>query len=110
MSYTPKTWHTGDTVSASDLNHLEQGVADAGGGGILVITDTDGTLDKTWREISDAITAKKLCLIFMPLGPDDNNMNVVGSVFNDSEQYLVTAMSAEQYSTATENGYPVFVD
>ena len=24
------------------------------GGGVLVVTDTDGTLDKTWQEIHDA--------------------------------------------------------
>ena len=24
------------------------------GGGVLVVTDTDGTLDKTWQEIADA--------------------------------------------------------
>lgn len=27
------------------------------GGGVLVVTDTDGTLDKTWQEIHDAPVA-----------------------------------------------------
>lgn len=31
MSYTPKTWTTGETVTASGLNHIEQGIANAGG-------------------------------------------------------------------------------
>ena len=31
MAYTPKTWECGDTITAEDLNHLEQGVEDAGG-------------------------------------------------------------------------------
>lgn len=33
MSYTPTTWTTGDTISASALNKIENGIADAGGGG-----------------------------------------------------------------------------
>lgn len=27
MSYTPKTWNTGDTVTATDLNNIENGIA-----------------------------------------------------------------------------------
>lgn len=37
MAYTPTNWVTGDTVTATKLNKLEQGVAD-GGGYDLVIT------------------------------------------------------------------------
>lgn len=33
MAYTPKTWGTGDRVRTTDLNHMEQGIANAGGGG-----------------------------------------------------------------------------
>lgn len=29
MSYTPKTWHTGDTVTATDLNNIENGIANS---------------------------------------------------------------------------------
>lgn len=32
MAYTPTNWATGDTVTATKLNKLEQGVANAGGG------------------------------------------------------------------------------
>lgn len=32
MPYTPKTWQTGEVIKATDLNHLEQGVASAIGG------------------------------------------------------------------------------
>ena len=32
MAYTPTQWVTGDTVTATKLNKLEQGVANAGGG------------------------------------------------------------------------------
>jgi hypothetical protein len=33
MSYTPTTWTTGDTITASALNKIENGIANAGGGG-----------------------------------------------------------------------------
>lgn len=28
MAYQPKTWETGNTIEAADLNHIEQGIAD----------------------------------------------------------------------------------
>lgn len=34
MSYTPTNWNTGDTITASALNKIENGIANAGGGGI----------------------------------------------------------------------------
>lgn len=38
MSYTPTTWTTGDTITASALNKIENGIANAGGGGCVVAT------------------------------------------------------------------------
>lgn len=32
MAYTKQTWTTGDTVTASKLNHMEDGIAEGGGG------------------------------------------------------------------------------
>ena len=32
MAYEPKTWACGDVVTADALNHMEQGIADSGGG------------------------------------------------------------------------------
>ena len=43
MSYTPTSWTTGDTISASALNKIENGIADAGGGGeydLVIEADT----------------------------------------------------------------------
>ena len=34
MSYTPTNWTTGDTITASALNKIENGIANAGGGGV----------------------------------------------------------------------------
>ena len=37
MSYTPTTWTTGDTITATAMNKIENGIANAGGGFDLVI-------------------------------------------------------------------------
>ena len=33
MSYTPNEWKKGDVVTSEKLNHMEQGIAESGGGG-----------------------------------------------------------------------------
>ena len=35
-SYTPTTWATGDTITATAMNKIENGIANAGGGGVDV--------------------------------------------------------------------------
>lgn len=63
MSYTPTNWTTGDTITASALNKIENGIANAGGGKYdaydFVISQVDsGTpvLEKgTWQDIYDAL-------------------------------------------------------
>lgn len=58
MAYTKQTWTTGDTVTASKLNHMEDGIAEGGGGAMIVtVSDVEGdlTLNKTAKEIYDAL-------------------------------------------------------
>lgn len=38
MAYTPKTWVTGETIEATELNHMEQGIAAISANGAI---DTD---------------------------------------------------------------------
>ena len=68
MTYTPTTWTTGDTITASALNKIEQGIADAGGGagGLVVnVMSVDGTLtmDATYAEIYEAMKSGTPCFI-----------------------------------------------
>lgn len=37
MAYEPKEWACGDVVTADALNHIEQGIAEAGGGGASLV-------------------------------------------------------------------------
>ena len=62
MSYTPTTWVTGDTVTATKLNKMEQGIANAGGGVDLIIyTDSNnnaagyGDLDAALAKLRSGI-------------------------------------------------------
>ena len=55
MAYEPKTWERGEVISADALNHIERGIAEAGGGALIVHVDEEGVTDKTWQEIHDAL-------------------------------------------------------
>lgn len=62
MSYTPTTWTTGDTITASALNKIEQGIADGGGGALIVtVSDSPYTMDKTFAEIYTALADNIPC-------------------------------------------------
>ena len=56
MSYTKQNWQSGDTITATKLNHMEDGIAD--GGGVLFINIAEEgdslVMDKTWQQIHDA--------------------------------------------------------
>ena len=62
MSYVKNTWQTGDTITATGLNHMEDGIAEAGGGGGLTVTFTTEdsgmsyTADKTYAEVYNALS------------------------------------------------------
>ena len=57
MAYTPTTWSTADTVTATKLNKMEQGIANAGSALICNCTSNASgyALDKTVQEIYDAL-------------------------------------------------------
>lgn len=63
MSYEKQTWQTGDVITASKLNHIENGIADSsqieGGGSFIFSITPDGedsyVADKSFSEIKHAI-------------------------------------------------------
>ena len=88
--YEPKEWKCGDTITADDLNHMEQGIADGGGGSALIVTKNDNVLDKTWQEIYDAFVGGRIILIHT----------------NDTSAYeLVTLVAGDAEGGYTVNGY-----
>ena len=81
------------------------------GGGVLVVTETDGTLDKTWQEIADApmATFKEdgytyFCVLAKQIGAQ---YGVIFASVNTSSmawdsRYLFVASSADGYPAYTE--------
>ena len=122
MSYTPTNWSTGDTITASAMNKIENGIANAGGIFWITTTETDlgqGTrlyrLDKTFLEIYTAMQNKMLCvitIIFTQEPPSNYHAKheIVKEIYYDSTDAAHVFSDAHDYSCATINDYPEFVD
>lgn len=107
MAYTKNTWNTGDIVSSQKLNHMEDGIVDAGG--IMVINDTDNTLDKTWQEIYDAMAQGILCVVRKDDGTLEGGIEayIVTLVYLSGEEYNVGISKDERtYTASSATGYP----
>lgn len=76
------------------------------GGGILVVHDNDGTLDKTWKEISDAFDAGALVHVYRNEDGLLSKEIITMLVTNNTDMFGVV-ISGYPYATNTENGYPV---
>lgn len=112
MAYTPKTWQCGETIMADDLNHMEQGIAQGGSGGALIVTATSreatteecsdgGTVmefSHTWQQMHDAIAAGKQVYLraIVTEGADSfERYNAVLGCYSGGNEYsIVTAGSA----------------
>lgn len=56
MAYTPTEWTSGDIVTAAKLNHIEQGVVNAGGIQITATeTETSITLDSSYNDLKQML-------------------------------------------------------
>lgn len=113
MAYTPTQWKSGDVITSEKLNKLENGVAGAGGGGVLIVHDVERTLDKTWQEIADAGFA----VLYKPLSDVETEIHRLSAIIEDSsENVYVVAFYNESmaitmpYFTSSPSGYPIFSD
>lgn len=116
MSYDKQNWQTGDVITANKLNHIEDGIAGAGGGGgVLVVsavydeqTDTT-TLDKTWQEIHDATVP--IMVQENPLGKMFAYVGFVGQTQNEYfvlfANYSADEVVMSTYACNSANDYPV---
>lgn len=48
MSYTPKTWTTGNRVTTTDLNRIENGIVNAGGGNPFITFNFSGFASQSY--------------------------------------------------------------
>ena len=105
MAYTPKTWQCDDTITADELNRMEQGIAEAsqGGGGTLRVNvdrvDTTSSVtyyDRTWQEVYDALERGDYVSFFRELNNGNGyNLRII-TAGRESDTYFVLAESINQ--------------
>lgn len=97
-------------VGIGEIVALAKGLGGSGGGssggGVLVVTDTDGTLDKTWKEIKDAWDAGKV--VCRGGFGDTDGIYYMSLLDADAEGYWVSFNGgAYTYLAPTQTDYPV---
>ena len=110
--YEKQTWKTGDVITEEKLNHMEDGISNAGG--VLIVNVNNRTLDKTWKEIHDALVSGVNVMVsytqesglesvdfisaIIRIGKDSNGACeiILGSAVGNSVSYV----------TNSENEYP----
>ncbi len=114
MAYTPTTWVTGDTITTSKLNKIEQGIV--GAGCFLVKYQTNSmALNKTWQEIVDAAKEGKTPILYVEDEIDGtiyNYLHYFTHSYYNEELYGICFKNLVQnqissFTTSTTNGYPV---
>lgn len=102
MSYTPTTWTTGDTITASALNKIENGIANACGGTSGLVTDTSDELDKSYNDIIAIVTAGTLPFMIL------NGEVLYMSFIDNDETYEVNFVypngNTRNYVSSTADG------
>lgn len=101
-----------DSASAGDVLSLDsnkdpQWATPSGGGGVLLVHDVEGTLDKTWQEIHDAALTDVVILA----GINDNQIThrYLSETLISGDEYQVGFSNGESYYIASSaSGYPVF--
>lgn len=80
MAYTPKTWVTGETIQAADLNHIEEGIADAD----QAAAEAQETADAVASELIDGRNHTNIFDDLFVADGDPVGSIVVGSTINYS--------------------------
>lgn len=87
------------------------------GGGVMKIgvnkTESGGkdifTLDKTWKQIADAIDAGEVPYCVYAYG-SDYSVTIVSTVYQSDEDGFVVSNRVADYTTNSENGYPSYTE
>lgn len=99
-----------------DVLEIENGEpAWAAPGWILICTETNGALDKTWQEIYDAMNSSVLCV---SCTKDENDVegfvsitfNIIQDVILQEGSYSLHLSDGSLFIASTANDYPVIGD
>ena len=116
MAYEPNVWKCGDTITADQLNRLEQAVAELsqGGGqsGALVVRQQEEqsivgvTLyDKTWEEVFDASSNGQLVTINLTDNEEYVNIAYLINAQIRNDEYLALFVVGVGETTDEETSY-----
>lgn len=122
MSYEKNTWKTGDVITSTKLNHMEDGIANAGGilviGGLTFVKGQTsyqftGTADKTWQEIDNALAAGVRCVV-VGSGMDGHIQLIVSGTRWENGNYIFYISDGQNnpifFTTTSADGYPTIDD
>ena len=107
MAYTPTNWKCGDTITADKMNHIEEGIENAGGSAFEVHAGSNNTLDKTWQEIYDAMPNAYIG------SEESGKMCILGAVAMQNNYFILTFNPTQSdvqmmvFLTDSASGYPV---
>ena len=74
MSYTPTNWSTGDTITASAMNKIENGIANAGGinwDAIIRLTHTNDSGPDDYTSLTPSIVSGTFADLSTKIGNDE---------------------------------------
>lgn len=119
--YEKQTWVTGEVITKEKLNYMEDGIANGGGSFVIGVDQETGTLNKTWKEIHDALISGQYVVCIS----DGDNIVGVSRVEAALTQFSPGSSSAEydvilsscnfldhhmvfiDCKADSENGYPI---
>lgn len=119
MSYTPTEWENGDLITATKLNKMESGIANAGNALIVTLTVTNPgyVMDKTYTEIYETFKSGIPCYVKLISSTDDpitdqyvikEMIEPIIFVYKYDENYRVYAAGAtSHYISNMTLGLPV---
>ena len=128
MSYDKQTWTSGEVITATKLNHMEDGIADAGGGGLVIETTFDQTdpqhpvfkSNVVYDDVVTAFTSGTTVIVHIPpVGEEaDKYIQIFGYTedYYGGGPYFDYSHNIESTITGFEedaNGYfcaPIYID
>lgn len=112
MSYSPTNWTSGDIITSTKLNKIEQGISDVeNSSGVLLITvDENATCNKTALEIKTAYLAGKQIIFTYENNYGISYDSLTTIAQSNEELYFSCGASGNTFSASTLNDYPSNVD
>ena len=116
MSYTPTNWVTGDTITASAMNKIENGIANAGSTTPLVVTVTESGADlicnKTFNQVKAAMDSNQAVYFDFTGTSDWDNAYSLAVGYSNSVYSVITFVNQNIFTffAASADGYLGYVD